>query len=192
MQDSDLKKLLTEKLSFTQNSAEVYLFLLKYNSATLNEIIKNTNIPRTTVHNILQDFDQRGIITIIRSKKEKQYVVEEPSQLIGILKKEYEEKKVAAQKFVSGFKSKRLNIKYYYGALGVIEHRKNLFKTTDDVIEIFNNDLVQEHLEKNINFKGLREKEPRAKFNLEYLCFSNKYPFKLKDTKNKKQNRTYK
>ena len=61
----NLKNILINKLGFTSQEAEVYLFLLKKTS-TVTEIVDKTGIPRTTVYDILKSWTKIFIYATIQ------------------------------------------------------------------------------------------------------------------------------
>lgn len=170
--EKELKDILIKDLGFSLNHAEVYMFLRKHNSVKIRDIVEETKIARTTVHNILKDLDKRDLLTILHSSKEKWYVIEPPERLMDLIEIEYQQKRLAVKRLISKFNIGPFNIKYWSGVVGLIKHRENILNTKEDIIDIFNYDHVQAFLDKTSTFEDIREKEPTYNFNLENLYSS--------------------
>jgi len=77
------------KYGFSENEVAVYVGLLKHVDITAFELAKEIKLARTSVYNILQRFEQQGLLTIWKKNNVKYYCVESPNKLVDIL----EEKK---------------------------------------------------------------------------------------------------
>lgn len=77
MKDKDkIHKL--ENLGFTRNESKVFLTLMSGNVMTASEIAKSSDIPRTSVYEILKSFTEKGICNEIETPTKLKYEIIDP------------------------------------------------------------------------------------------------------------------
>lgn len=79
-----------EQYGFTKNEANIYIYLLKHFEATVFEISKATNIPRSTVYITLESLKHQGFISHFKKNNVSHFTVESPSRLMSTLKQKEE------------------------------------------------------------------------------------------------------
>ncbi|PIR04584.1 MAG: hypothetical protein COV59_00465 [Candidatus Magasanikbacteria bacterium CG11_big_fil_rev_8_21_14_0_20_39_34] len=77
---------LLEEFDITKSKAEVYLACLGLGSASTQAIALKVNLPRTTVHEILQGLCSMGIVSYITKGRTRIYIAEHPKKFQKILK----------------------------------------------------------------------------------------------------------
>lgn len=75
---------------FSENEAAIYLFLLKNLEASVFEIAKETNIPRTTVYKTLESIKKQGFVSQLRKNNVAYFTPESPNRLMHLLKRKKE------------------------------------------------------------------------------------------------------
>lgn len=122
-----LEKLLDE-FGLSGTKGTVYLAALRVGTGTVYEIAKSAELPRTTVHEILQQLMGLGLINFTSKGRTKIYTVESPEKLATILKEKERKLASAMPELLSQFHSTgtRPRVRYYEGAEGV----KRVFEDT--------------------------------------------------------------
>jgi sugar-specific transcriptional regulator TrmB len=119
-------------LGLTKNKGLVYLTLLQLGSGGAQEIANKANLPRTTVHEILQQLLVLGVVSYISHGRSRVYAAEPPDKLKYLLKdKERQLESVLPEMFsmfnTGGIKPK---VRYYEGVVGI----KTVFEDTLTVV----------------------------------------------------------
>jgi predicted transcriptional regulator len=70
-----------QSAGFSEKEAKIYLFLVKNNGASANEISNITQLKRTTVYTVLLSLAVKGMVTEIKKGKKKFFVPEHPQVL---------------------------------------------------------------------------------------------------------------
>lgn len=99
-----------EEFGLTQTEEKVYLALLKIGESGAAEIIKKTQLHRTTVYDVLDRLIEKGLVGHIIKNKLKQYSAVAPSKFLDIAleeKKEAEKKQELAKKIINKINSIR-------------------------------------------------------------------------------------
>lgn len=86
-----------EKLGFSRNEQDVYLYLLKNGSGSIRQIAGDTGINRGTVYEALKVLSDRGLVSHSPKKHRQQFVAEDPS-VLSLLIKEAQEKIAGTEK----------------------------------------------------------------------------------------------
>jgi len=89
-----------EKFGLTNTEEKVYLVLLRLGSSLAADIVKKTQLHRTTVYDVLDRLIEKGLVSYIIKNKIKQYSASNPSKFLDIAleeKKEAEEKQGLAR-----------------------------------------------------------------------------------------------
>lgn len=76
------KKQVLNSLGLNDNEIKVYLEILKMGSSKVNEIAKRTNLPRTTIYNILDSLIAKGIVSYIVRSGVRYYEAADPKRLL--------------------------------------------------------------------------------------------------------------
>ena len=84
------KELLID-LGFTEVEAKIYLSLVKLGEGQLGDILKETNISPSSMHQCLKNLIQKGLISFILKNNIKHYYPSPPSSLKNLIKKQKEE-----------------------------------------------------------------------------------------------------
>lgn len=77
----DLNQKLSE-LGFDKNQIKIYLELLKIGATTTEPLIKNTQLHRQIVYNVLHKFEEEGLVTFILKGKKKIYQASNPEIIL--------------------------------------------------------------------------------------------------------------
>lgn len=96
-----------ENFGLTVTEEKVYLNLLKLGSSTASEIIKKTQLHRTTVYDVLNRLIEKGFVSFVIQNKIKYYSSVNPSKFLDIAseeKKKSEEKQLLAKNIVEKIK----------------------------------------------------------------------------------------
>jgi len=102
MPKEDLKENLI-KLGLTKAEIEVYFYLLSHGSQSIQEITKETKLPRSTINLTIEKFLADNIVRFYMVGKRKNYVIEDPENLINLITKQEREmqlKKAAFQQLL--------------------------------------------------------------------------------------------
>ena len=97
-----------EEFGLTATEEKVYLALLKTGESTAAEIIKKTQLHRTTVYDVLDRLIEKGLASYILKNKIKHYSPANPSKFFDIATEEKtkaEEKQKLAKKVIANIKS---------------------------------------------------------------------------------------
>lgn len=184
----DLKNILLD-LDFTPTEAEVYLFLLKHSSATVNEIVKETETPLRTVYESLENFKRNGLVSILDIKPRK-YIMESPRQLVNFVenkikaqreifeKKQMEKKEKANMvwnKF-SGMQShEKPQVRFFEGVNGVKSINEDIKNSQPDIVyNLHNWDIAEESLKNNSKLRDSKSETLLSVPKVESIYYSNR------------------
>jgi sugar-specific transcriptional regulator TrmB len=78
------------QIGLNEKEAQVYLALLELGTATVHPIASKANIKRPTAYLILEDLQQKGMISVIPREKKVMYTAESPEKIILDLNKKQE------------------------------------------------------------------------------------------------------
>lgn len=120
-------------LGLSENESKVYLSMLSLGSATIMSISKASGVKRTTVYNILEGLNEKGLSRVDIKGFKKLYVAENPNKLENILERKKDKLKNLFPELESlyNLKGGESFIKYYEGS----ESIKNLHFDLIDEIE---------------------------------------------------------
>lgn len=156
-----------DDFGLTKNKGRVYLAVLEIGSGSIFEIAKKVNLPRTTVHEIMQNLLSLGLVTYITKGRTRIYSAEPPAKLKNIL----QEKERGIEKIMPELLSlintsgKRPAVKMYEGIEGI----KTVFNDTlavrdkhlrgilsmEDLYKVPGKKFMDAYVEKRIN-AGIR------------------------------------
>ena len=122
-----LEKTLHE-LGLNKSKANVYLAALQVGMGSTQDIARQAGLPRTTVHEILQNFLTRGLISMTTKGRTRIYTAEKPSKLKKLLQeKENKLDKILPElNLLYNTEGLRPRVRFYEGAAGV----KTIFEDT--------------------------------------------------------------
>ncbi|MFA6447316.1 MAG: helix-turn-helix domain-containing protein [Patescibacteria group bacterium] len=108
-------------LGLTKNKGLVYLSTLEINTGSVVTIAKKAGLPRTTVHEILQNLVGLGLISFVTKGRARIYTAEPPQKLKSILRdKERKLDGILPElSLLVGTNSIKPKIKFYEGVEGV-------------------------------------------------------------------------
>ena len=151
-----------EEIGLSSKAAAVYLTLLQLGSGTVQDISKRAGIVRTTCYPLLQELENRGLVSTTRSGKKTIYVAEAPEALL----KSVERMGAATRAIIptlahilSG-NSKRPKIEIYEGVSGVWRAYEDVirgenyevkaFVPADEIIAMAGDRKVKEYIRKRV------------------------------------------
>lgn len=103
-----------EEFGLTKTEEKVYLALLKKGETTATDLIKKTQLHRTTVYDVLERLIEKGVVSFIIKNKVKNYSPASPSKFLDIAleeKNKAEEKIQKAEKIVKEIQEIKQNQK---------------------------------------------------------------------------------
>lgn len=101
------------KIGLSEKEARIYLVLLELGNIPIQEIAQKVNLSRPTVYRILDDLQEKGLITKEKKKQVRYVAANSPDELLGILrasKRKIEEQEREFLRIIS-----ILQTKYYSG-----------------------------------------------------------------------------
>ena len=141
-------------IGLTQKEAKMYEFLLKMVEYDIKSILKNTDIKRGDLYNILASLQDMGLIEVKTKDKKKLYLPKHP-QFLGDLLKDQEKEVVKSKKeleavlpeLTSMFKliSGKPGIRYFEGKEGFKEALFDSLSATEPVCTIFDEESLENY-----------------------------------------------
>ncbi|HOX40686.1 MAG TPA: helix-turn-helix domain-containing protein [bacterium] len=86
-ENMELEELLI-RFELNEKQIKIYLILLQMGSGTIQEIMKQTKLKRTTIYSVLDSLISRGLVTFSRKTGHRTYTAEDPKLLPRIFEKE--------------------------------------------------------------------------------------------------------
>ena len=77
---------LLEKLGYTPHEVKIYLAALELGDATVTELAHKAEFPRTTVQEVIEHMQKKGLLKPFIKKQHKYWVAENPERLLANLK----------------------------------------------------------------------------------------------------------
>jgi len=96
-----------ERIGLNQKQASVYLALLELGTASVQLIAQKAGIKRPTTYLILDELQQKGIVSIIPRARKALYTAENPEKLIGDLRKKEELLKFSMPNLLALYNAKK-------------------------------------------------------------------------------------
>ncbi len=133
-----------EKFGLTPTEEKVYLALLGIGLAPASDIIKKTQLHRTTVYDVLDRLIEKGLASYIIQNKVKNYSAVNPSKFSDIAseeKKQAEEKEKLAKEVIEKMKAIKQEAKanpiaqIFVGLKGTKTIMNDIIETREDFIE---------------------------------------------------------
>lgn len=131
MQNNKLINLLKE-IGLTDNEAKTYLALLSLGKTSIQKISRVSEIKRTTVYDIIDSLQQKGLIRIEMEGFKRKFVAESPERLERILDQNQQKFKEHLPDFLSLYNLEGTQniLKYYEGVEGLKNAYQNIL---DDI-----------------------------------------------------------
>jgi len=117
-----------EEFGLSKSKGTVYLAALETGSGSVFEIAKRAKLPRTTVHEIIQNLVAQGLMSFVTRGRTRIYTVEPPEKLKTLLKEKEHLLETALPELTSLFNTKgiRPRVRLYEGVEGI----KTVFEDT--------------------------------------------------------------
>ncbi len=163
------------EIGLNKSKGDVYLAALETGRGSVIEIAKKANLPRTTVHEILQTLNKMGLVSYIAKGRGKIYIAEKPNKLLNILKAKQIKLEKALPELTSLLNTKGLlpKARLYEGIEGIKTIFEDTLTTSDkllrgilsmeDLYQIpgkdFMNDYVDKRIKAGIKLKVIRSKQ---------------------------------
>jgi HTH-type transcriptional regulator, sugar sensing transcriptional regulator len=157
----------------SENEIKVYLTLMKMRDENVQNIAKNSGLPRTTTYHLLESLEHKGLVSFVVKESKKYFQVAKPKKLVEML----EEKKKIIQEVIPeltalhGTIKEKPNVKIYEGLKGVrsilkdvLEEKKTIYHYGDIVSmqKVFLHafpQYIKERIKKKIQIKIICKKE---------------------------------
>jgi len=133
-----------EEFGLTPTEEKVYLALLRIGSSPAADIIKKTQLHRTTVYDVLDRLIEKGVTSFIIQNKVKHYSAVKPSKFLDIASEEAnqaKEKQKLAKQVITKLNSIRQEAKthtlaqIFIGGKGTKTIMNDIIETKEDFIE---------------------------------------------------------
>lgn len=133
-----------EEFGLTKTEEKVYLALVRAGESNAADLIKKTQLHRTTVYDVLDRLIEKGVVSFVIKNKIKFYSSLDPSRFLDMLSEEraeIEKKQVLAKELISKIHSieKQANVKsiaqIFLGANGKKAVMQDLINEGQDFIE---------------------------------------------------------
>jgi HTH-type transcriptional regulator, sugar sensing transcriptional regulator len=137
-----------ENLGFTKNESEIYLVLLNQGSQSAGKIASKVGIHRRSVYDALERLAAKGAIGYIKENNLKNYSVNDPNQLLSMIKqKEHEISSILPElsEIYSKTKSKKETV-FFKGKEGIRHIFQDQLKEKEEILVIGGSNRVYELL----------------------------------------------
>jgi HTH-type transcriptional regulator, sugar sensing transcriptional regulator len=184
-----------QQAGLDEREAKVYLATLELGPSPVQKIAARAGIPRATVYLVLNDLQEKGMITTYDEGKKTFFVAESPSRLESLVEKreaEFNMQKDVLKHLVPELisrgqfeKGERPMVKYYEGPNAIKSWLKDsLFGQGGEVLNIFHYDRADEVLQK-VAFPFNEVRALRKKHNIKsrVIYTKNKGPIEGYSTK---------
>jgi len=144
-----------EELGLSEKEAQVYVALLQFENAAINEIAAKTKINRTTVYPVLDSLQKKGLVSEIHENKKSSYQAAPPERLETYVERQkimFEEQSLRLKDMIPQMKSiqreqgEKPIIKLFQGRDGAISAYKEFFNFPESVekenFTFFNDDML--------------------------------------------------
>lgn len=120
-----------QKIGLNEKEASVYLALLELGTATVHPIATKAGIKRPTTYLILDQLQQKGIVSIIPRAKKALYTAESPEKLASDLRKKEELLKFSMPNLLALYnvKKEKPQVQLFEGKEGVRQVYNKIFET---------------------------------------------------------------
>ena len=170
-----IKEKQLELLGLNDKEARLYMAALELGSFSVLEVAAKSGLKRPTCYIILDELIKRGLISMVMTKKKKQYKVEHPTAFIRQAKNslKYAEQIVPSLSAIIDQDKEKPKLKYYFGQKGMQNIYDDLINTRsktmyyvsssqsqiETVGEEFLKDYVKRRAAKGIKVKTVRMRQ---------------------------------
>lgn len=132
----DIKKTLSE-LGLNKTKADVYLAALELGSGTAQQIADKLGIPRTTVHEILQQLVNKGLVSFVSKGRKRTYNADPPAKLKSLIKEQENklDEIMPELKLLFNVASVKPKVRFFEGLEGVKAVFKDTLTTKNKVLK---------------------------------------------------------
>jgi len=89
---------LLQNIGFTKNESKVYTALIKLKSASVNDIARNTDVPRVNIYDVLETLKSKGLVASVTKSNKMYFEPADPERLKELfISKEKEMRETAEQ-----------------------------------------------------------------------------------------------
>lgn len=163
-----------EEIGLSEKEAKIYLALLQFDSANIQEITVASKINRTTVYPILETLSKKGLVSEIQIQNKTSYQAAPPERLETFVERQkvvLQEKSDRLKDIIPQIKSiqresgERPIIKFFEGRDGAITAYEEFYSLHNDTEEsgyfMYNRDLLQETFteKERARFRDIRAKK---------------------------------
>src|SRR3989338_8594793 len=160
-------------IGLTTNQSEVYLALLKFGSATAQQIIKESGLHRSPVYDALEKLERQGLASSVIKDFKKYFQAASPKRLYAYLEEKKQElaKAMPELEKVEGMKKEEIHASLYSGKEGLKTIHAAMLKEGKDIhvlggkglifseLEYFIPNFDRERIRKKMRFIHLWDKE---------------------------------
>ena len=160
-------------IGLTTNQSEVYLALLKFGSATAQQIIKESGLHRSPVYDALEKLERQGLASSVIKDFKKYFQAASPKRLYAYLEEKKQElaKAMPELEKVEGMKKEEIHASLYSGKEGLKTIHAAMLKEGKDIhvlggkglifseLEYFIPHFEKERIKKRIKWKVLCDSE---------------------------------
>lgn len=171
----DLEQTL-KNFGLTEKQAKVYLACLELGSASVQQISRQANVPRTTCYELLEQLRGQGLVATFKKKKFQHYSAEDPQKAIALV---HSKVKLLEQAFpqlraLYGAAKHRPAVRFYQGTQGmkmileeVLAEARQLrsFGSADDLFATldFYPEFVKRRVKKKIAVQAIARESAKAR-----------------------------
>lgn len=141
---NDNLELELQRVGLDEREARVYLSALDLGPSPVQKIAQRAGVPRATTYLVLDDLQQRGLVSTYEQGKKVYFIAQHPTQLGEIIKHQEDELKLrqlALKELVPELekrgqleKDEQSVVKYYQGEGGLNGYLRDLFRITGSEI----------------------------------------------------------
>lgn len=125
-----------QQIGLSEKEAEIYVALLQYNNASVNDLAKKTKVNRTTIYPVLETLAKKGLVSEIQIDKKTHYQAEPPERLETFIERQkvvLDENSKRLVDIIPQLKSiqresgERPVVKYFEGREGIISSMEDMY-----------------------------------------------------------------
>lgn len=145
-----------QQIGLSEKEAEIYVALLQYDNASVNDLAQKTKVNRTTIYPVLETLAKKGLVSEIQIDKKTHYQAEPPERLETFIERQkvvLDENSKRLVDIIPQLKSiqresgERPVVKYFEGREGIISSIEEFYGTKDlggTAYLIYPKDLIEE------------------------------------------------
>lgn len=126
-----------QQIGLSDKEAKVYFASLELGSNTASEISKKAGVNRPTTYTIIEKLIKKGLMSTFEKGKKTLFQVEDPKQLLRLLKEQEENTKIKGEEFkrylpeletLFNLAEEKPKVRYFEGKEGIISIREDYLK----------------------------------------------------------------